>query len=285
MTKEKIRKILENIKDGKISVDSALEELKNFPFLELGYATLDTHRELRRGFPEVIFGQGKKDEQILDILKNLLKTEVNILITKIKKKTFAKIREEFSFFKPHYSEVAKSVTIIQKPIKNQGRGKIFILTAGTGDIPVAEEAAITATMMGNMIEKSYDVGVSGIHRLLDKKDEILSANVIIAVAGMEGALPSIVAGLTAVPVIAVPTSAGYGANFGGISPLLTMLNNCAGGIAVVNIDNGFGAGFMAALINRKRFPQDWTENSTADETTQTALYIPEDLIETMKNEK
>lgn len=225
----------------------ALKRLKSLPFEDLDFATVDTHRSLRQGFPEVIYGEGKTSAQIKTIASVMIKNKENVLITRIEKKKALSIKKTFK--KAIYNEAARTLFIKTHKIEKTGRGTILVISAGTSDVPVAEEAAITAEVMGNTVERLYDVGVAGIHRLMHRKDALMSANVLIVVAGMEGALPSVVAGLVARPVIAVPTSVGYGANLGGLTTLLAMLNSCAGGISVVNIDNGFGAAVVASRIN------------------------------------
>ncbi|RLE08421.1 nickel pincer cofactor biosynthesis protein LarB [Candidatus Aerophobetes bacterium] len=245
--REKIEKILKDFKSGKIEITEVLDKLKFLPFEDLGFAKIDTHRSLRKGFPETIFCQGKTISQILKILEVMSKHNHNILGTRADRKVYDAVRKVYEDVE--YNETAKTFVIKKEKVKLK-KGKILILTAGTSDIPVAEEAAVTAQIMGNKVDKLYDVGVAGVHRLLTHKEKILKANVIIVVAGMEGALASVVGGLTSKPVIAVPTSVGYGASFKGIAPLLTMLNSCSPGIVVVNIDNGFGAGYFASLINK-----------------------------------
>ncbi|MEK7313320.1 MAG: nickel pincer cofactor biosynthesis protein LarB [Deltaproteobacteria bacterium] len=244
-----LTKLLENIKDGKIGVPRALEKLKTLPFEELEFATVDTHRSLRHGFPEVIFGEGKTARQIIGIAAVMTKRKENVLITRLTREKARAIKRAFS--RAEYNGTARTLFIKTHPIKTSGRGTILIVSAGTSDSPVAEEAAVTAESMGNKVQRLYDVGVAGIHRLLHKKELLFSAKVIIAVAGMEGALPSVIGGLAGKPVIAVPTSVGYGANLGGLTTLLAMLNSCASGVTVVNIDNGFGAGYAASLINKE----------------------------------
>ena len=243
-----LRDLLENIKVNKLSIDDALEKLKNLPYEDIGYANIDHHREIRTGYPEVIYCEGKSDEHILGIIERMMEKGSNILGTRCRKETFEKIKEIYP--NCEYEELSKVLKIQNHEIINIGKGKIVVVSGGTSDIPVADEAYHTAKFLGNDVERVYDVGVAGIHRLLNKKHILQSARVIISVAGMEGALPSVVGGLVDVPVIAVPTSVGYGANFGGLSALLTMLNSCASGISVVNIDNGFGAGYLAATINK-----------------------------------
>ncbi len=242
-----MKKILQDFKAGKVDLAEVLEKIKLLPYKDLEFAKVDTHRALRKGFPESIFCQGKTISQILKIFETLSKENHNVLATKANKKVYTAIKKIYP--DAEYNEYAKTITINREPVKLK-KGKILVITAGTSDIPVAEEAVVTAELMGNKVEKAYDVGVAGVHRLFDIKDKIFEANVLIVVAGMEGALASIVGGLTSKPVIAVPTSVGYGASFKGVAPLLTMMNSCAEGIVVVNIDNGFGAGYFASLINR-----------------------------------
>lgn len=242
-----MKKILQDFKAGKIDLAEVLEKIKSLPYEDLDFAKIDTHRSLRKGFPETIFCQGKTTSQILKIFEEMSKRNHSILATKANKKIFTAVKKRYP--EAEYNELAKTIVIRREKLKPK-KGKILVITAGTSDIPVAEEAVETAELMGNKVEKAYDVGVAGVHRLFDIKDKIFDANVIIVVAGMEGALASIVGGLASRPVIAVPTSIGYGASFKGIAPLLTMMNSCAEGIVVVNIDNGFGAGYFASLINR-----------------------------------
>ena len=243
-----LRELLDDVKNNKIDIDVAMKKLKNLPYEDLGYANIDHHREVRTGYPEVIYCEGKSDYQILGIIEKMIKKDSNILGTRCRKETYEKIKPIYP--NAEYDQLSKILKIQNHPIENIGKGKIVVVTGGTSDIPVADEAYHTAVFLGNTVERVYDVGVAGIHRLLSKKHIIDSARVIIVVAGMEGALPSVVGGLVDVPVIAVPTSVGYGANFGGLSALLTMLNSCASGISVVNIDNGFGAGYLASMINK-----------------------------------
>ena len=242
-----MEKLLKDYKNGKIPLSEILEKIKMLPYEDLDFAKVDNHRVLRKGFPETVFCPGKTTSQIVKIIETMSKGGHNILATKAEKKVFDAVKKKFP--DAEYNDIAKTI-IIRKEKSKTKKGKILIITAGTSDIPVAEEAFVTAEMMGNNAEKVYDVGVAGVHRLFDIKDKIFDANVIIVVAGMEGALASIVGGLTSKPVIAVPTSVGYGASFKGIAPLLTMMNSCAEGIVVVNIDNGFGAGYFASLINK-----------------------------------
>lgn len=243
-----LKRLLEEVKNNDIDIDNALEKLKNLPYEDLGYANIDHHREIRTGYPEVIYCEGKSDEHILGIIEKMIEKDSNILGTRCRKETFEKIKNIYD--NVEYEELSRILKIQNHSIINKGKGKIIVITGGTSDIPVADEAYYTAEFLGNEVERVYDVGVAGIHRLLNKRHIINDARVIIAVAGMEGALPSVVGGLVDVPIIAVPTSVGYGANFKGLSALLTMLNSCASGISVVNIDNGFGAGYLASMINK-----------------------------------
>ncbi len=247
MNEKDLKKILQGVEKGSVSIDAALENLKTLPFEDIGFATVDHHRSIRKGFPEVIWGKGKTTEQLIGIIQNMLKKKYPILATRVDADKAKKIKKNFP--KAKYHKASGALTIISSKIEKAGRGTILVISAGTSDIPVAEEAVITAEIMGNTVEHIYDVGVAGIHRLMNRKETIRAANVIVVVAGMEGALPSVVGGLVDRPVIAVPTSTGYGASFGGIAALLGMLNSCSAGVSVVNIDNGFGAGYMASLIN------------------------------------
>jgi NCAIR mutase (PurE)-related protein len=244
-----IRKILEEVKNGSLAVEEAVGKLKTLPFDDLGYALVDHHRQLRNGCPEVIYCAGKTLAQVTGIVKNLIEVgDTNILATRVP----AEMAQALSEIYPdaEWNPSARTIVIKRKPIEKTGKGKILVVTAGTSDMPVADEAIVTAEFLGNEVERLCDAGVAGIHRLLAKLDLIASANVIIVIAGMEGALPSVVGGLTDKPVIAVPTSVGYGASFGGITALLSMLNSCANGVSVVNIDNGFGAAYIANSINK-----------------------------------
>ncbi len=246
--KGKIEKILEMVKKEEISVEEAVLQLKKQPFEDLEYAKIDHHRELRQGNAEVIFGEGKTPGQMLGIIEAMVRQgQKNILITRLYKEGAKKIKVKYNL---HYEEESHIGFVGELPDPD-GKGTILIATGGTSDIPVAEEAAWTALCMGNKIQRLYDVGVAGLHRTLAHLDEIMSANVIIAIAGMEGALASVIAGLSDCPVIAVPTSVGYGASFHGMAALLSMLNSCANGVGVVNIDNGFGAGCLASMINHR----------------------------------
>jgi NCAIR mutase (PurE)-related protein len=244
--KSQLKDVLNKVHLGKLSPEEAFLVLKDYPYQNLGFAKIDHHRELRKGFPEIIFGMGKTEEQILKISREIIKKGGNLLITKVETKVFDNLKKKMP--KVRYNSLAKVVYLKQqKPVS--GKGKIAIITAGTSDIPVAEEAVVTCDILGNETETIYDVGVAGIHRLFGEFERIKQARVIITVAGMEGALPSVVAGIVSVPIIAVPTSIGYGASLKGVAALLAMLNSCPGGVGVVNIDNGFGAGYLASLIN------------------------------------
>jgi NCAIR mutase (PurE)-related protein len=248
MNIDDLKLLLNNLKNGEVDVSEAIERLKQLPFEDLGHSTVDHHRGLRHGFPEVIFGQGKTVSQIETIISALTAKGNNILVTRLDDGKAGALRQTFP--EAEYHADSRCLTMVQRPVEITGKGKILVVSAGTSDIPVAAEAALTARMMGNEVEQLFDVGVAGIHRLLARTNLLFSAMVIIVVAGMEGALPSVVAGLVGKPVIGVPTSVGYGASFGGISALLGMLNSCAAGVTVVNIDNGFGAGYAASLMNR-----------------------------------
>ena len=246
MDREKIRKLLENVRTGKMGIDDALRALRSFPYQDLGDAKIDTHRDLRRGFPEVILCQGKTIEQIRRIVESLSLETKFIMATKADKavfKTIRKVRRDAVYY-----ETAKIVLVGKKRRKKSAK-TILVVTAGTSDVPIAEEAAVTAEIMGNAVDRVYDVGVAGVHRLFDSREMLFNANVIVVVAGMEGALASIIGGLVDSPVISVPTSVGYGASFEGLAALLSMLNCCSPGSVTVNIDNGFGAGYFASLIN------------------------------------
>ena len=247
-----VRSLLEGIKNGSVSVEDALLELKKKPFEDIGYAKVDMHRKLRQGVAEVIYGAGKTPQQIIGIADAMLQNGQNtILITRLSKESAEVVAKAHAM---QYFETARCGVIGEMP-KADGLGKIVVATGGTSDVPVAEEAAITATVLGNEVVRLYDVGVAGLHRTLAHLDDIMSANVIIAIAGMEGALASVIGGLADCPVIAVPTSVGYGASFHGLSALLSMLNSCASGVSVVNIDNGFGAGYLASMINHPNHGQ------------------------------
>lgn len=243
-----LKELLTGVKSGALEIDDALERLKRFPYDDMGFAKIDSHRHIRCGFPEVIFCQGKTVEQVVLIAGRILENSNNLLATRASQELYEAVREMEPM--AQYNELARTITVTKIPCEPIGDGLILVITGGTADIPVAEEAFVTATIMGNSVEKLYDVGVAGLHRLLGNQDRLFEASVIVVVAGMEGALASVVGGLVDKPVIAVPTSIGYGASFHGLAALLAMLNSCASGVSVVNIDNGFGAGYSAALINR-----------------------------------
>jgi NCAIR mutase (PurE)-related protein len=247
MDEDSLKKLLENVKTGRVGVEEAYGELKKLPFEDLGFAKIDHHRNIRNGYPEVIFCQSKTVDQIKSIVQKLMERNNNILATRAGKEVYEGILEVTN--DAVYYETARIVAVKRKDIVITDK-TIAVVTAGTADIPVAEEAAVTAEILGNRVDRIYDVGVAGIHRLFAYTDNLMQANVLIVAAGMEGALASVVGGIVDKPVIAVPTSVGYGANFGGLSALLTMLNSCASGIGVVNIDNGFGAGYLASMINK-----------------------------------
>jgi NCAIR mutase (PurE)-related protein len=247
MTEEQIREVLSAYKAGALSEAAALDRLRTLPYEDLGFANVDHHRSLRQGFPEVIFGAGKSDEHVARIVQSMTPNRHNILVTRATHSQYLRVRSVEPAAEFH--EAARAI-VIRRNDTVLGKGTVLVVSAGTSDIPVAEEALITLGVMGSRAEPLYDVGVSGLHRLLDRRDRLAEARVIIVVAGMEGALPSVVGGLVSVPVIAVPTSIGYGASFGGVAALLGMLNSCASNVTVVNIDNGFGAAVVASLINR-----------------------------------
>ena len=248
MNADQLRQLLEKVKSGNINVEEALNELRFMPYEDIGFAKLDHHRLLRRGFAEVILCKGKTADQVAGIVKRMAVCTGTVLATKANPEIFDAVRQVAPGAR--YHQLA-GLIVIGDPPPVVVDGYILVVTAGTGDIPVAEEAAVTAETMGSRVDRAYDVGVAGLHRLLDCKDKLLGANVVVAVAGMEGALASVVSGMVDTPVIAVPTSVGYGASFQGLAALLGMLNTCSPGVAVVNIDNGFGAGYMAGLINRR----------------------------------
>lgn len=247
MNADQIKKLFHDVKRGKLSPDEALLQLKHLPFEDLGYAKVDHHRAVRVGMPEVIFGQGKTTSQVAAIFERLVTRGTNVLATRVSVEQFEEVRARVP--KAEYHALARCITLRQDR-KKYGKGRVVVVSAGTSDIPVAEEALITAGIMGNDVDHVYDVGVAGIHRLLANRETIHNARVVIVCAGMEGALPSVIGGLVGVPVIAVPTSVGYGASFQGLAALLGMLNSCASNVSVVNIDNGFGAGYVASIINR-----------------------------------
>jgi NCAIR mutase (PurE)-related protein len=248
MDPARLSELLQNVQSGRLSIIKAMARLRQLPFEDLGFAKVDHHRGVRQGFPEVVLGEGKEAKQIAAIVRAMQRQRSNILVTRLARDKMAQVMKTVRGLK--YHAAARAATWSARPVPIRGKGAVLVVCAGTSDIPVAEEAAITATIMGNRVERLFDVGVAGIHRLLDNRPKLDSAAVLIVVAGMEGALPSVVAGLVDKPVIAVPTSVGYGASFHGIAALLGMLNSCAAGVTVVNIDNGFGAGFAASLINR-----------------------------------
>ncbi|MEJ5359751.1 MAG: nickel pincer cofactor biosynthesis protein LarB [Desulfobacterales bacterium] len=248
MNDERIKDILQQVAEGKTSPESALGLLRHLACEDLGYAHIDHHRSVRHGFPEVIFGEGKSAEQVLGIFERLAEQEPVILVTRLDPLKARPLRERFP--QAVYHEEARMLVWENPPLPVRGRGTILVLAAGTSDLPVALEAFHTARAMGNRVEKVVDVGVAGIHRLFRHREALERASVLVVVAGMEGALPSVVGGLVGRPVIAVPTSVGYGASLGGLTALLAMLNSCSANVAVVNIDNGFGAGYVAAMINR-----------------------------------
>jgi len=247
MNADSIRKLFEQVRKGKLSPDDAVARLRHLPFEDLGFAKVDHHRALRAGMPEVILGEGKTPAQVATIFARLAKRGGNILATRTNEEQFAAVKKMVRGIE--YRPLARAI-VLERDQTRYGKGVIAVVSAGTSDIPVAEEAVATAELMGNEIEHFYDVGVAGIHRLLANREALTKARVVIVCAGMEGALPSVVGGLVGVPVIAVPTSVGYGASFKGLTALLGMLNSCASNVSVVNIDNGFGAGYVASLINR-----------------------------------
>ena len=249
MDLERLNQLLRNVASGQTPVDEAVQRLQYFSVEDIGYAHIDHHRSIRKGFPEVVLGQNKSADQISGIMERMVLQEQVILVTRIDADKAGMVVDRFP--EAVFHDDARMLVWQKTTPKVQGRGTILVLTAGTSDIPVAREAYLTAQAMGNRVEAVYDVGVAGIHRLLEHRDVIAEATVLIVVAGMEGALPSVVAGMVSRPVIAVPTSIGYGVSLGGLTALLGMLNSCSSNVAVVNIDNGFGAGYMAAMINRE----------------------------------
>lgn len=245
---EWLRSLLEEVRNGRMSVQEAINQLRGFPYEDLGFARVDTHRALRKSFPEVIFCPGKTTQQIVEIIERIRVREGRVLAARASKEVAEAVQRVFPEALYH---VEARMIFLGQPMPRSGRGTVLVVSAGTADIPIAEEAAVTAETLGSPVERLYDVGVAGIHRLFDQRELLFAANVLIVVAGMEGALTSVVAGLVNRPVIGVPTSVGYGASLGGIAALLTMLNSCAPGVGVVNIDNGFGAGYLAHLINQQ----------------------------------
>jgi NCAIR mutase (PurE)-related protein len=244
---DSIKQLFDQVRARKLSPDEAVARLRHLPFEDLDYAKVDHHRTLRAGMPEVILGKGKSPAQVAGIFANLAKHKTNVLATRASRQQFDAVRKKVR--KAEYRELASAI-VLEQDTRKYGKGMIAVVSAGTSDIPVAEEAVVTAEIMGNDVEHLYDVGVAGIHRLLANRKSLTGARVVIVCAGMEGALPSVVGGLVGVPVIAVPTSVGYGASFEGLAALLGMLNSCASNVSVVNIDNGFGAGYVASIINR-----------------------------------
>jgi len=247
MTEKEIQNLLESVRRGRVTPAAALERLRRLPFEDLGFAKIDHHRSLRQGYAEVIYAPGKRPEQVVSVVRRMLKNQHNILITRGTRALYQRVKRVARAARFH--ELSGAISI-EKSRAIVGKGLVLVLSAGTSDIPVAEEALVTAELFGNRVEAVYDVGVAGLHRLMRHQEKLAAARVIICVAGMEGALPSVVGGLVRVPVIAVPTSVGYGASMSGMAALLAMLNSCASNVAVVNIDNGFGAGCLASVINR-----------------------------------
>jgi len=247
MNQDQLRVLLEEVRTGTIDVDGAIDRMRHLPFEDLGWAKLDHHRALRHGLTEVIFGKGKTSEQIVGIATRLLEKSSNLLITRADESIATRLKQ--SFPDAEYFSLSGAVRV-WRDRAIRGKGKLAVVCAGTSDIPVAEEAQVTAEVMGNEVEAIYDIGVAGIHRLIASSERLSQARVVVVAAGMEGALPSVVGGMVSAPVIAVPTSVGYGASFHGLAALLGMLNSCASNVTVVNIDNGFGAGYVASLINR-----------------------------------
>lgn len=247
MRENEIKRVLDGYKNGELSVEDAVDRFRNLRFENLGFANVDHHRTLRQGYPEVVFGAGKTDQEVFEIVRTMVARDHNVLVTRTTRAVYEKVRTLDSGFRFH--ERSGAVSLLRDETL-RGQGTVMVVSAGTSDIPVAEEAVVTLEVMGNRVDSLFDVGVAGIHRLLDRADRLSGARVVVVVAGMEGALPSVVGGLVSAPVIAVPTSVGYGASFGGIAALLGMLNSCASNVTVVNIDNGYGAGVVASLINR-----------------------------------
>ncbi len=247
MTPEEIKSVLEDYRNGRLSMDDAVERFRTLPFEDLEFANVDHHRVLRQGYPEVVFGAGKTDGEVVEIVRAMLARDHNVLVTR----TNAVVGERVRELEPEarFHERSRALSIIRDRTV-RGRGTVMVVSAGTSDLPVAEETVVTLETLGHTVDSLHDVGVAGLHRLLDRGERLRKARVLVVVAGMEGALPSVVGGLVAAPVVAVPTSVGYGASFGGVAALLGMLNSCAANVTVVNIDNGFGAGVVAGLINR-----------------------------------
>ena len=249
MDNDRLNQLLHSVAQGETSVAAAADQIKQLPYEDIDFAHIDHHRSLRKGFPEVIFGQGKTTKQIIGIIERMISQEPIILVTRVEAHKAEKITSVYK--SATYDPEARMLLVGEKKAPLSGSGEILVISAGTSDIPVAKEAQLTAEAMGNRVQSLYDVGVAGIHRLFAHRNQIQKADVLIVVAGMEGALPSVVAGMVSRPVIAVPTSIGYGASLGGLTALFAMLNSCSSNVAVVNIDNGFGAGYMAAIINRR----------------------------------
>jgi hypothetical protein len=249
MDQDHLRTLLEQVRVGAVEVEAALERLRHLPYEDLGFAKVDHHRALRHGMPEVVFGKGKTPEQVSAIVKTLLATSQNVLVTRADSQIADRLRNEHPQDNLEYFPASGAVRF-WRDRSERGKGKIAVVCAGTSDLPVAEEAQVTAEVMGNQVDAIHDVGVAGIHRLMQNRERLTEARVVIVCAGMEGALPSVIGGLVSAPVIAVPTSVGYGASFHGLAALLGMLNSCASNVTVVNIDNGFGAGYAASLMNR-----------------------------------
>ncbi len=250
MNERSIRSLLESVKTGNISVEEALEALRRLPFEDIGWACIDHHRQLREGFPEVVYGPGKTPRQLLGIMSRLMETGGPLLVTRVSRKQAEYVLSRLPDIKYHPDARAMSWVSPKDQVEETPSSNILVIAAGTADMPIAQEACLTLRLMGQGHRELFDVGVAGVHRLLGRLDMLMAARVVIAIAGMDGALPSLIGGLSSVPVIAVPTSTGYGANFNGLAPLLTMLNSCSTGVAVVNIDNGFGAAVLAAMINK-----------------------------------
>jgi NCAIR mutase (PurE)-related protein len=242
-----LRDLLEEVQQQEVSIDDALARLRGFPYEDLGFARLDSHRALRKGFPEVVFCPGKTKEQIVHIVQRIRERDARVLAARAEPEVAEAVQRVVPDMTYH---PAARMIVVGPPAPQSGRGQVLVVSAGTADIPVADEAAVTAATLGSPVERLFDVGVAGIHRLFDNRDKLFAANVLVVAAGMEGALAGVVAGLVDRPVIAVPTSIGYGASFHGLAALLTMLNSCSPGVAVVNIDNGFGAGYLAHLVNQ-----------------------------------
>jgi hypothetical protein len=250
MNEAELRRLFDAVRSGTTSPDDALAAIRTLPYRDLGFANIDTHRALRQGFAEVVFGQGKSAEQIIAIVDEIRRGGHDVLVTRVDEAKGVAVAAGVAGAK--HDPVSRTVVLRQRAFEDRGRGTVLVVSAGTSDLPVAEEAALTAEMLGNRVDRLYDVGVAGLHRLLHRIDRLREATALVVVAGMEGALPSVVGGLVSAPVVAVPTSVGYGASFGGVAALLGMLNSCASSVSVVNIDNGFGGGYVASLINRRR---------------------------------